>query len=491
MNNCQRILVVIVHYFNPNGDGTIGSLRNEPSNRAEALGRTITSLHDLFNDHTISLDYRSTYIPRPANIDLCYTLDVMVLTTRGMTVFDHLAIDQALFKIVATDVEPTMLGFEANQIFKDYANDYDRYVFLEDDIILHDPLFFIKLDWFEDMVGSHALLQPHLYEVTERDGRGKVYIDGDFVPDQVARYRRISGKSAKVIETEQLGQQLRFCYAPNPHSGCYFISQAQLHFWLQQPWYLDRDTGFVRSFESAASLGILKTFDIYKAELNCAAFLEVQHFDEALLAEVIPPSGDALSHNTPHGRKKNQELRLAELEAEVKRLKIELKEYQTTPILLKNTRLEGEIKHLDGVIRDKTAHTKQLEETLHQQTKSAISKPAQLEGKIKHLYSVLRYKTAHTVQLEEAIHQQITSATSKQTQLEGKIKHLDGVIRDKTAHTKQLEEIIHQQTKSATSKQAQLELDIHHLENAITKIQNSKSWYLTAPLRYLNRKFRQ
>ena len=453
MKNCQRILVVIIHYFDPNGDGTLGSLRNDFDGRAEALGRSITSIHDLFNNHSISPDFRSTYIPRSANADLRYKVDIKVLTTNGMTVLDHLAIEPNLFEEVVVDVDPTMLGFEANEIFKKYENNYDRYVFLEDDIILHDPLFFVKLDWFEKTFGSQALLQPHLYEVTERDGRGKVYIDGDFVPDQVARYRKISDESPKIIETEQLGQQFRFCHAPNPHSGCYFISQAQLHFWLQQPWYLDRDTGFVRSFESAASLGILKTFDIYKPDLNCAAFLEVQHFGSEILSQMLPSSEDALNDNTLLGKTKPKELRLAELEAEVKDLRNELQEYKITPILLKNAQLEGEIKQLDGIIRYKT---RQLEAIIRQQ--STNSQQAQQE--IQYL------ENSKSVFLENA-------------QLEGQIKYLHGIILHKTVHSEQLETITYQQ-----------KLNIQHLETTITKIYNSMSWHLTKPLRYLKQKFK-
>ena len=460
MNNCQRILVVIVHYFDQHGDRSLGSLRDTPTVRAEALGRTITSLHDLFNDHTISLDYRSTYVPRPANTDLCYTLDIVILTTHGMTVFEHLAIDSSLFEEIPTDAEPIMLGFEANRIFQERAHDYDRFVYLEDDIILHDPFFFAKLDWFEALVGSQALLQPHLYEVTERDGRGKVYIDGDFVPDQITRYRRISGQSAKVIEAEQLGQQLRFCYAPNPHSGCYFLSQAQLHLWLEKPWYLDRDTRLVRSFESAASLGILKTFDIYKPDLNCAAFLEVQHFGEVNLAEVIPQTAaHVLNDKDQHGQIKPKELRLAELEAEVEQLELQLQAYQKTSLLQKNAQLAGEIQHLDTLIREQKIYTEQLEEIIQQQIQSATSTQTQQEIKIH--------------------------------RLEEKLKHSDTVIQRKTTYNKQLEAIIHQQLKLTTSKQAQQEQEIHRLENTLIQMQNSKSWRLTTPLRSLRRQLKR
>ena len=445
MKSLQRILVVIVHYFNPEGDGSLGCLRNDPKGRAKSLARNITSLHDLFNNCTVSLDFRSTYIQRPANTNIRYEVDVKILTTRGMTVLSHLAIDPGLFEVISTDVEPEMLGFEANEIFKDYADDYDRYVFLEDDIIIHDPLFFAKLDWFEKKVGSHALLQPRLYEVTERDGRGKVYIDGDYVPDQVARYRETSGKSKALIEIEQLGQMLRFSYAANPHSGCYFISREQLHFWLEKPWYLDRDTGFVRSFESAASLGILKTFDIYKSELNCAAFLEVQHCGEETLAQVKPSLTNGLSKQTPAGKIKSDSLRLAELEAEVKFLRIELQQYNTTPIWLKNAQLEGEIKHLDGIVRHQSFRNEQLKQQILKQSGAASSHPDQSNDS-----SMRCQEDEHSLRLKNA-------------QLEGAIKYLDTSLEHRA-------------------------VQIEQLKNTLDELYQSTSWRVTQPLRYLKQK---
>ncbi len=360
----QRILFVITHYFNPQGNGSLGSLRNDPSGRAQAVGRTITALHDLFNDRTFSLDFRSTYITYPANTDFDYQIDVVVLTTQGMTIFDHLTISPDLFEEKATDVDPTMLGFCVNPIFQERSGAYDWYVYLEDDIILHDPWLFLKLQWFESQRGYQALLLPNRYEVTERDGRGKLYIDGDLVPDQVALYRNTSRKPKKVLEIEQCDYKLHFCLAPNPHAGCHFLSQAQLDFWMQKPWFLETDTRFVRSFESAATLGILKTFDVYKPDLSCASFLEVQHFGEVNLAEMLPCSSTTvLSNKTQDGMPKPLTAKTAELKAQVNYLEQQLRQIQTVPLAVKNEQLTGEIKHLAGIVKDQTTHI----DTLHHQ----------------------------------------------------------------------------------------------------------------------------
>ena len=48
--------------------------------------------------------------------------------------------------------------------------------------------------------------------------------------------------------------------------------------WAAQPYFLDRSKDFVSPLESAATLGIMRTFRIYKTTPECADFLEVQHY---------------------------------------------------------------------------------------------------------------------------------------------------------------------------------------------------------------------
>jgi hypothetical protein len=71
---------------------------------------------------------------------------------------------------------------------------------------------------------------------------------------------------------------LEFRRASNPHAGCFFLDGEQMDLWRAQPHFLDRDTAFVGPLESAATLGIMKTFRVYKPARACASFLEVQHF---------------------------------------------------------------------------------------------------------------------------------------------------------------------------------------------------------------------
>ena len=50
-----------------------------------------------------------------------------------------------------------------------------------------------------------------------------------------------------------------------------------MRYWAEQSWFLDGDSSLVSPLESAATLGLLKTFQLYKPQMPFASFLELQH----------------------------------------------------------------------------------------------------------------------------------------------------------------------------------------------------------------------
>ncbi len=49
--------------------------------------------------------------------------------------------------------------------------------------------------------------------------------------------------------------------------------------WAEQSYFLDGSAAFFGPLESAATLGLMKTFDVYKPARQNAGFLEVEHLD--------------------------------------------------------------------------------------------------------------------------------------------------------------------------------------------------------------------
>jgi hypothetical protein len=57
-------------------------------------------------------------------------------------------------------------------------------------------------------------------------------------------------------------------------------------YWAAQPHFLDRDTGFIGPLESAATLGIMRTFRVYKPAVENASFLEIEHHGTAFISQL-------------------------------------------------------------------------------------------------------------------------------------------------------------------------------------------------------------
>ncbi|MHC5721727.1 MAG: calcium-binding protein, partial [Nostoc sp.] len=90
----------------------------------------------------------------------------------------------------------------------------------------------------------------------------KAYIDGDLALRVTAPFQNVQEQHE--LNGTILNRLITFRRPLNPHSGCYFLNVNQMAHWANQTYFIDRDTSFVGALESAATLGIMKTFRIYK-----------------------------------------------------------------------------------------------------------------------------------------------------------------------------------------------------------------------------------
>lgn len=278
----MRILVTIAHFFKPDS-GQHASQHKDPRPRLQALTLNIAGLHQLFGkaQNVISIAQLLTF---PANQTQSHDLDIVVCTTQYNHLLGELSLPYHFYKHHSIQVEPMLLGFECQAILRDCLGQYDYYCFLEDDLILHDPWFFAKLNWFTQQAGDFNLLQPNRYEVSSNALISKAYIDGDLAPRVTAPFQQVQEQCK--IEGQIMGVPITFRRTLNPHSGCYFLNANQMAHWVSQPYFLDRDTSFVGPLESAATLGIMKTFRVYKPVPEQANFFEIQHFGMKFLGLV-------------------------------------------------------------------------------------------------------------------------------------------------------------------------------------------------------------
>ena len=268
----HRVLVAIPHFFRAGVDDAHGSTAGLARPRILALAQCLRALRTLFDSPQESwLRGDDRLIARPCNQARRLALDIVVCTTGDAHLLDRLPLPAGCFRHHPTDCDPRLLGFECHAVLRDGLGRYDTFAYLEDDLVLHDPSFFEKLAWLGTALGADEVLQPLRYEaVLDAAELKKVYIDVEMpVPAGSAL--------AETREVGWFGGRVRLRRAGNPHAGCFFLDERRMRRWVSQRHFLDRDTSFVGPLESAATLGLLRTFKVFKPALENANILEVQH----------------------------------------------------------------------------------------------------------------------------------------------------------------------------------------------------------------------
>ncbi len=283
----MRLLVTIPHYARPETSDSekplYRSLATDSSPRVQALTACLTALHSLYNGGHWFIDHATREAKRAEPILPC-TLDVVICTTRGYHLLDRLPVDPCYFSHQPSDAEPLLLGFACQAVLRERLGQYDWYGFLEDDLILRDPWHFIKLAWFIRQAGEDKVLQANRFEAGLIQSTAKVYVDGPLARRVTAPFQDVDDSPSLVAEV--LGAPVRFARTLNPHSGCFFLNARQMAHWAAQPHFLDHDSRFIGPLETTATLGIMRTFKVYRPAPENADFLEVQHFGTSYLEKL-------------------------------------------------------------------------------------------------------------------------------------------------------------------------------------------------------------
>jgi len=289
----MRLLVAIPHYFDraraANPGARHGSLAGDPGKRVVALSSCIAALHQLYGhaQHVIEIATRNA---PPANALTSGVVHVVICTTADHHLLGSLPLPSESYTHQQTSADPRLLGFECHGVLRDRIGDYDYYAYLEDDLIARDPWFFRKLAWFNAQLGDGVLLQPNRYEVGPLGLVHKAYIDGDLDPRATSAFQNLD--ESPEVSAPVFGATVRFRRARNPHAGAFFLNARQMADWVSRPYFLDRDTTFIGPLESAATLGIMRTFRVYKPAPETASFLEIEHHGTAFLSQLRRRSAD-------------------------------------------------------------------------------------------------------------------------------------------------------------------------------------------------------
>lgn len=282
----MKALVVLVHYFaeeaNPQHSSVDGTRRDE---RTQVVQRVIRGHRGTFGPaSTIRYPETAYVVDMACPVDV----DIRILSVRGHSLIDDRF--QSRFGIWQTNCllkNPRTLGFEAYQIFEKFADRYDWFIYSEDDILVRDPLLFDKLAWFNQTFGDGRVLAPNRFEWSDRGRTQKTYVDHDLNDGLSARL--VSAvPDEEWLKASPLGTETTFRRANNPHSGFFAVTASQLAYWMSRPHWRERDMSFISPLESAATLGLTKTFSVYKPYGLSAPFLEVEHLDNRFSEMSVP-----------------------------------------------------------------------------------------------------------------------------------------------------------------------------------------------------------
>jgi hypothetical protein len=286
----MRVLLTIAHYFKAEEhDGKIKYASTDPAQRkrrSSSLGRMMFNWVMHQGSNSVLNIGEKRFDGHRGPID---SLDI-VIVVQG----DNHLVGGASFQgrpnitVERTEIEnPRLLGFECHRVMAERAGAYDLYCFSEDDLISYDPLFFLKIKAFQDAFGPMRVLMPNRYEVNMGGPSFKTYSDGPLRARVLAPFHA-AVPDADLLDGSALLGGPKFERATNPHSGFFAITDAQLAYWRGKPWFLNRDVNFIGPLESAATLGMLQSFAVYKSAGRSLGWLEIEHLDHKFSIHDFP-----------------------------------------------------------------------------------------------------------------------------------------------------------------------------------------------------------
>lgn len=284
----MRLLVVTHHYFRADTSGgpKLYASLYDPLARIAAVNAMLVSFHRHFGPRRHGKDPTQRL---PGDETAERVLDIVVLQVPGKGIIEQAGLDPSLYKLEVCDVPDMQLGFETQRVLRERLGQYDYYAVVEDDMVIHDPLFFEKLAWFERQFGTTRLLQPLRYEMSQSGTPALVSEWPKISPDVMHALGMRRDGQAERLTADWHSRQQSFALPANPHVGGFFLSDAQLRHWASTPWLYDRDASFVTPLESAMCLALCRAFDVYQPAAPDPFFLSIEHWGTRYARNYAPP----------------------------------------------------------------------------------------------------------------------------------------------------------------------------------------------------------
>lgn len=160
------------------------------------------------------------------------------------------------------------------------SSDADLTLYLEDDLVISDPLFLDKQHWFLERTEQTLVLMPHRLEPIPGGSQSQLIVDGPLRPEFISRFCTPQQHALRGRFDPQ-GAELSFDITANPHSGCFVLGRTQVE--RLRHTNLPTD-GFVGPLETAATLTALAHFPVLKTSAPHQHFLTLEHGHPSFLS---------------------------------------------------------------------------------------------------------------------------------------------------------------------------------------------------------------
>ncbi len=285
-----KVRIGIPHFFRETEGGSgYGSGRpGQRLARCLALGRCLGSLLSLRRSPSDALLHiggqRINHLSNNRGVQQRLDrieIELHVFTDGQHRLEDALALHAGLIQLHNVQLEnPRHLPLATRNWLIQQEPKADLTLYLEDDLVIADPLFLDKQHWFLNRTGEQLVLMPHRFEPIASGPHARLMVDGPLHPEFIGRF---CTPQANVVRGrfDPQGDEISFDITDNPHSGCFVLGPRQIDHLRQQE--LPND-GFVSPLETAATLTVLQHFPVLKSAAPHQGFLTVEHGHPSFLS---------------------------------------------------------------------------------------------------------------------------------------------------------------------------------------------------------------
>ena len=279
----------IPHYFKTDSTSSpsiYGSTReNNQFKRSLSFARSLESLLSLErspSDYILNIKNKSLERTVECHESSPLNISITIFTNGRDHLDDVLALYASRVKIVhcVNCEDPTRIPYITMLNLLQSDSSADIYGFIEDDLVITDPLYFDKINAFYQSFPNGHILMPHRYEKTTLNRPHKFYVDGLISTQNYSSDLLTESSNNRILHSYQfMGSTIDLVKASNPHSGCVFFANSHRATAIENL----PPAPFMNMLETASTGVAIKSFSILKTCWSQRNFFQIEHGNPSFL----------------------------------------------------------------------------------------------------------------------------------------------------------------------------------------------------------------